>query len=88
MTVCGYQTEVMNSNSVGVWREKILKVANMGSHRYHHSVEPIGSHALTPAFKGRHQRLSHQEVENSRKISNVHIHVERSTTQNIYNFTK
>ena len=36
-----------------------------------------GAELVTPAFKGRRQQLTQLEVENSRRVSNVRIHVER-----------
>lgn len=40
-------------------------------------LQAIGAVLIIPAFKGRNSQLSHQEVEESREVANLRIHVER-----------
>ena len=51
------------------------------------SVALMMAELITPAFKGTRPQLSQFEVENSRKVSNVRIHVERVIGQLKRNFT-
>lgn len=51
------------------------------------SVAREGAELITPAFKGRRDRLTTEEVENSRIVSNVRIHVERVIGQLRRTFT-
>lgn len=40
-------------------------------------LDAVGAHLIIPHFKGRESQLSHLQVEESREVSNVRIHIER-----------